>query len=229
MVLGEVGEHGDGVAGARHPAEGEGMAGDLHRGARHPALGHDREQRLQVGGLRRGQRCLDELVADLDLHPADQPGRVPGGAQARLAQVAGRGLAAGAGYADHRHPVRRVAVDPAGDVAEALARVGHHEDRDAGACRPVSAVGIGEYRNRPGGGRLVAVGGAVGARAGQRGVQVAWPHGPGVQGDAGQDAGFVLQVPCSPHAEELGEPGQRARRETGGTDHAQRVSKISAH
>ena len=229
VVLGEVGEHGDAVAGACDPAERQRVAGDLHRGRRHPALGHHGEQRLQVRRLRRGERRPDELGADPDLHPADQAGAVPGGAQPRLAQVACRGLAARPRHADHRHPVRRVAVDPAGDVAEPVARAGHHEDGDAGAGGPVAAVGVGEDRDRARGHGLVAVGRPVGTGAWQRGVQVTGPHRPGVEGDAGQDAESVLYSFCPSHTEQLSEPGQRARRESDGTDHAQRVSNISAH
>ena len=229
MVLRQVSEHRHVVPGAVDPAERQRMAGHLHRGRRHAALHHDGEQRLQVRRLRRGQRRANPLRTDPDLHPADQPGLVPGRAQPGLGQVAGGRLAACPCHPDHRHPVRRVAVDPAGDVAEPVPRRGHHEHRHAGAGRPVPAGLVGEDGDRPGRDGLVAVGGAVGALAGQGRVQVTGPHLPGIEGDAGEPAWTVRNEIGSSHAKELGQPGQRTWRNAGGSDHAPRVSNIRAH
>ncbi len=229
VVLRQVGEHGRVVAGARHPAEGQRVAGHLHRGRCHAALRHHREQRLQVRRLRRGQRALHPLGADPDLHPADQAGLVPGGPQPGFGQVAGGGLAAGPGHPDHGHLRARVAVDPAGDVAEPVPRRRHHERGHAGAGRPLPARGIGEDRDRAGRDRLVTVRRAVRPRAGQRRVQVARPHLAGVKGDSGQPARPVRDAVRSSHTQQLSQPRQRARRQVRGSDHAQRVSNISAH
>ena len=104
VVLRQVGEDGHVEAGTRHPAQAERVARHLHRGGGHPALHHDREQRLQVGRLRGGQRAGQPLLPDPELHPADQAGQVPGRAQPGLEQVGARGLAAGPGDADQPQP-----------------------------------------------------------------------------------------------------------------------------
>ena len=175
----------------RDPAQGQRVAGHLHRGGGHPALRHDREQRLQVGRLRGGQRAGQPFGPDPELDPADQAGQVPGRAQPGLDQVGGRGLAAGAGDADEPQPGRRVAVHPAGDLAQPAARVGEHEDRHAAGRRPGPAVRVGQDRDRAGGHRVRAEGRPVHARAGQRDVQVTGFHRPGVEGNPGQGTQLV--------------------------------------
>ena len=132
VILRQVGEHRHVEAGAPDPAQGQRVAGHLHRGGGHPALGHDREQGLQVGRLRGGQRAGQPVPADPGLHPADQAGLVAGGAQPGLQQVGRGGLAAGPGHADEPQPARRVPVHPAGDLAQLAARIGEHEDRYPG-------------------------------------------------------------------------------------------------
>src|SRR5207302_9208412 len=57
VVLRQVGEDGHVEAGATDPAQGQRVTRYLHRGGGYPALHHDREQRLQVGCLGRGQRA----------------------------------------------------------------------------------------------------------------------------------------------------------------------------
>jgi len=176
VVLGQVGEHHDVVGGAGDPAQGQRVARDLHRGRRHPAPHHLGQQRLQVGGLGRGELTRRDGPGHPGLHPAQEPGHMAGPAQAGLQQVGGAGLAAGAGHADERQAAGRVPVDPGRDLAQPGARVGDHEDRQPAVPGQALAVRVGEHRHRPGGGRVVTEARAVmlGAREGC--VQVTGPH-----------------------------------------------------
>jgi hypothetical protein len=84
MVAREIGEAARGELHTVHPAECQRMARHLHHHRVHPLLDHDGEQRLQVGGLGRGERA--GLFAAVDPHPdgADQTRDPVGGAQSGL-------------------------------------------------------------------------------------------------------------------------------------------------
>ena len=110
-----------------------------------PRSSHHREQRLQVGGFRGGQRAGRHLAVDPGLHGADQAGLRPVGGQRGLQQVAGGGLAGCSGDADHRQPAARVAVDRPGDGAEQRPRGLGDQHRD-GNRQVAEAV----RRRRPG-------------------------------------------------------------------------------
>src|SRR5262249_61497592 len=77
VILGQVGEDGHLVGGARHPAERQRVAGHLHRRRGDTAFGHGGEQDLQVGRLRGGEHALLGGTGYPGLHPADQAGQVP--------------------------------------------------------------------------------------------------------------------------------------------------------
>ena len=141
------------------PAEGERVAGDLHRHVRDAALDHHGEQRLQVGRLRRGERARQPLARD----PRSRRCRSarwsgPAARRPALDQVGRGGLAGGAGDAEHGELQRRLAVDPRGERAEGRARVGVAPGRarprraDAGRSAPggVGEDGGGARRRRPG-------------------------------------------------------------------------------
>ena len=191
VVLRQVGEDGHVEAGPRHPAQAERVARHLHRGGRHAALHHDREQRLQVGRFRGGQRAGQPLRPDPEFDPADQAGQVPGRAQPGLEQVGARGLAAGPGDADEPQPARRIPVHPAGDLAQPGARVREHEHRHAAGGGPGPAVRVGQHRDGAGRHRVRAERRPVHARTGERDVQVTGFHRPGVEGEPGQETQVV--------------------------------------
>ena len=173
VVLGEVGEGADREPRARHPAQGERVARHLHRHVGDAGLTHHREERLQVGRLRRGERAGQPGAVDADADGAEQPRGAPGRVQPGLDQVRDRRLAAGAGDPEDREVGGRVAVDESGDGAEHVARVGVDEHRDVAQRRAGGPVGIGEHGGRASREGIGGEIGAVGARAGQGGEQVA--------------------------------------------------------
>ena len=141
VVLAQVGETRDVVTDPVDPVQREGVARDLHRAGVDVLLAHHGQQRLQVGGLRRGAHAGHPPVGDPGLDGADEAGGAAGRAQGRLEQVAGGGLAVGAGDAEHHQVVGGPAVDLGRHLAEHRARVGDDEQRDAG--RAADEVGTG--------------------------------------------------------------------------------------
>jgi len=195
VVEAEVGEAADGEPDAVDPADRERVAGDLHDHRGDLLLDRGGQDALQVGGLGGGAHARHDGVAEAGLDGADQAGDLAGRAQAGLDQVGGRGLARGAGDADHPQPGRRVAVDRGGGRAEDGARIidhergkvagrertgrvgqdGHRAGRD-GRRDELGAVPVGARESRveiTGANRLTAVGdaGDLHVGAGQRGRQ----------------------------------------------------------
>ena len=133
VVTAQVGERGDVEHHAVDPAHHERVARDLHRAGGDAVLAHHREQRVQVGCLRRGQRGLHVGARDPGADRADHRRRRAGPLEPGLGEPGGRGLALGAGHGDQREVLGGVAVDPGGQVAEDGARPLHHEGRAAPA------------------------------------------------------------------------------------------------
>src|SRR5699024_3104341 len=131
VVLGQVRENRDIVACAADPAQGEGVAGDVHGGGGDPAFAHEGEEAVQICGLGGGEGGLDPFVTHPHLDGPDQAGVHARGTQTGLDQIGDRGLAAGAGGPDQQQVVRGVGEDPGGGTAESGAGVGDHEDRQA--------------------------------------------------------------------------------------------------
>ncbi len=205
VVATEVGEHGDVEHHPVDPAHHQRVARHLHRASLHSAFAHHREQRVQVGGLRRGERRLHVGAGDSGADGADR-----GRGHARLLQTAlgepgRRRLALGAGHADHPERRCRVAVHAGREAAEDRARVVDHEERDL-RC-PGGAVRVGEDRDRAGVQRWGGVVDAVGAGSGQRGVDVARTDPLRAERDPG---GLAREVPVA--AEPIG-PVRKPRRE----------------
>ena len=175
VVAAEVEEDRDVEDDAVDPAHHQRMAAHLHRARGHPALAHHREQRVQVGRLRRGERGLHVLAGDPGADGADHAGRDARSLQAALGQPGGGGLALGAGHADHPHRGRRLAVDARGEPAEQRARLGDDQQRYAGR-RVRGTRRVGEQGDGPGRQRLGGVGHAVRlrARAGRRTGRPGW-------------------------------------------------------
>ena len=113
VVAGQIGEPAHGEVHGVDPAQGQRVAGHLHHDGVDAALDHHGEQRLQVGGLRGGERAGLVAPVDPDADGADQAGDPAGGPQPGLHQIGRGGLARGAGHADDAHALRRVAVDGA--------------------------------------------------------------------------------------------------------------------
>ncbi len=139
VVQAQVGESTDGVSGSADPVLGEGVRGDLHRDHLDAALDHHREQRLQVGCLGGGERAGRDLAGDPRLHGAHQPGGRAVRAERGLEQVAGRGLAAGAGDPDDLQPAARLPVDRRRDGAQHPAGIVDDEHGPLGAARGSAA------------------------------------------------------------------------------------------
>ena len=173
-----------------HPAEFECMAGDFHHRGVDTAFGHHREQGLQRGRLRRGQRTGYILPGDPDADRADQSHRPARRAQPGLDQVRGGGLAGCSCNAQHGDPIRRVSVDIGGKCPQDRTRGGVHQHRHRcgiteQARNHRQAIRIGEHRDRAGIEGRTGVCGAMCGGAGQCGEQVAGNRVLGAQCDPG--------------------------------------------
>ena len=186
VVAGQVGEEGDVVD---HPVDAvlhEGVAGHLHDAHVEAALGHDGQQRVQLGSLRRRAHAAEPLVAEAGLHGADEPRPASERPQRRVDEVGGRRLAVRARDAHEAQRQPLGAEHPGRQGTEHLARAVDDEQRH-GRPRLRDALGarrVGEDGQRAGvgcGGREV---GPVGPSARQRGVEVARDHRAGVEGHA---------------------------------------------
>ncbi len=193
VVLGQVGERADGEPGTGDPAHGQRVAGDLHRHVGHPLLDHHGQQRLQVGGLGRGERAVQPFAGDAGLDGADQSGAEPGRLQRRLQQVGGGGLAGGAGHTEHLQPPRRVAVDQGRCRAEHAAWIVVHQQRDLafahgrvlGQRGAIDPGLVREHRDGTGFQRVFGEVGTVHARSRQSGEEIAGAHVLSTQGRPG--------------------------------------------
>jgi hypothetical protein len=162
------------------------VAGDLHRARLHLTLAHHCEQPVQVGSLGRGQRGRDVAAVDPRPDGADRRGPDRRVLERRLGEAHSRGLALGAGHADH--PQRRggLAVQPGGEPAEQLAWPVDHDDRDVGS-RALGPSGVGDDGDRACLESLAEEPDAVRPSARERGVQVTWLHAVRAQREAGDD------------------------------------------
>ena len=146
------------------------MAGDLHRDRLDPALAHDREQRLQVGGLGGGalglMRSSPMRISTVPISPVARPApcRPPSTRYAVVVlpevpvmPICSRSRAG-------------AAVDRGRQLAHPRPRVVDHQHRQAGGGGALGARRVGQHRDRAQAGRLRGEVGAVeaGARAGRR-------------------------------------------------------------
>ena len=131
MLVGHVGEDGHVVGDARHPLEREPMRRRLHDRDAIAGIGHRAQRGLQLRCF--GGGGVDCVVlgppADARRDRADHAGREPGGLEGRNGEIGRRRLAVGAGDADHRQLVRRIAVPPRGGTGQRGSRGGDHELR----------------------------------------------------------------------------------------------------
>ena len=178
VVLGQVGEQRDLVEAPADPAQVQRVAGDLHGRGGDAPLAHQREQRVQVGGLRRGQRARQRprrptRISTPPIRPVSCPAaRSPASSRNVVVDL----------------PL--VPVTPMqGQVADGLARTPRRRPRRARA-RGSSTTRTG----RPG-----ALGAAP-ARRGRSGSP-ARPGGGGLRGEVG-----AVERGC-PAARRTGRPG----------------------
>ena len=190
------------------PAEDEGVAGDLHRAGDDALLAHHREEAVQVRGLGGGERRLDVDAVDAGADGADDGGGYAGLLEARLQQPGRRGLALGAGHADHGEVGGGLAVEVGRHATEDRAGVLDDQHRRAGR-QTVGAVGVGEHGDGSRGEGLVGEVGAVRAGAREGGVQVAGEDALGAQGDPGdRDVEVAVTAHGGQGAEPVDQVGQ---------------------
>ncbi len=84
----------------------------LHRHRADPRVAHRGEHHLEIGGLGRGVRVRQRLVADAGADRADHTGDVAGRGRDRLQQIGGGGLAVGTGHAEGAHREARFPLEP---------------------------------------------------------------------------------------------------------------------
>ena len=185
VVAAEVGEAGHVEHHPVDAAHDEGVAGDLHGARRDLVLDHDREQGVQVGGLRGGQGGLEIHPGDAGADGADHGCADPRGAQRRLGEAGRGGLALGAGDRDHPHPPGGLPVDPGGQVPDDLARPLDHQHRDAGGVAEQRSLAVREHGDGAVHHGLVGVRRAVSACSGRVDVQVTGTDPQRADGDAG--------------------------------------------
>ena len=106
---------------------------DLEHGYVHPGSDHLGEVTLHVGGIWRGgmQAGVHLALADDGVDGGDQAGAPARGDQDAVQQVAGGGLAIGAGYAHDRELARGKPVPGRREVGQSLAAIGHDHQGDA--------------------------------------------------------------------------------------------------
>ena len=131
MILSQVGERADGEAHAAHAVENQRVRRDFHDAVRAASLGHACKQCLQLVGLGRGALGRDDLVTDHVLIGADEANLMALGFQNVLDQRGGRGLAVGAGHADHGELARGMVEAVARDVGQCGSGIGNDDRRDA--------------------------------------------------------------------------------------------------
>ena len=155
------------------PSQRQRVTGHLHHHRVYPAFGHHRQQRLQIGRLRGGQRARLVAAVDPDPDRPDQARHPSRRTQAGLDQVGGGGLAGRTGDADDAQPLRRMAVDRGGHLAEhrARRRVHQHRHVDVGT-EHVDARRVGQHGDRARATASAAYAAPCADAAGQRGEQV---------------------------------------------------------
>ncbi len=204
VVAAEVGEHGDVEDHPVDPAHHERVARHLHRTGLHAAFAHHREQCVQVGRLRGGERGLHVGAGDAGADGADRGRGDAHLLQAGLREPGRRRLSLGAGHADHPERRGRVAVDAGREAAEDRARVVDHQERDS--RRLIGAGLVGEDRDRAGVQGRAGVVDAVGTSPRQRGVDVARTDPLRAERDPG---GLARQVALAAEpADPLRQPGR---------------------
>ena len=187
-----------------------------------PAL-HAPRRTGRAGRSPRGwsARCRRTGSPSAGLDGADQPGAVSGGAQARLDQVRGGGLAGGAGDADDRQVARsgrrRRAAATGPSTARGSATTSAGSPPPAAHSAPAGSVSTATAPAARGvGGEL----GAVPACAGQGGEEVTGADRVAGMGDAG-DRSPPRRRPAAPRR-----AARRDRRAGGG---AQSGTRIAGH
>ena len=119
MVARQVGQHRDVERRAIDPSLRQAVRRHFHRARRRALPPVEREALLQVDGVGRGVECGRERAGEAVADGADDGGFAPQLRERLRHPVRHRGLAVGAGDADHVQRARRLAVDVGGDFADA--------------------------------------------------------------------------------------------------------------
>ena len=212
MVVGEVREPGDVE---HHPVDAsprQRLRAHLHGHGFDAAFPHQRQQRVHLVCLGRGQSRHDDLSGDVALGGGRESGHRADLRQDALEEVRHARLAVGAGRAEQEGQVVVGAgrVDTRGHVAESRSRVVDDEHRDAGRARDRLSGGVGDHRDRSGGGGVGRELRAVPVHPAHRDEDVARSQVRGGERDARQrDAGEVVRRTRADLAREVGEAVRR--------------------
>ena len=198
QVLGaEIGPHRQLEGDLVEPPQGQPVGARLEHDMLDTSVREAGEQRLHLGRFGAGEVPLERqlLVAQADAGGPNEPGLVLPREQV-MEQERGRGLAVGAGDADHPHAFRRVAVEGGCELGDGAAgivdvEVGHPGDGGRSGA-------FADHRDR-----------AARHRVGHEGVSVDEQAGPGHEQGAGGDLVAVLGDPRHHHLGQLGGLAQR--------------------
>ncbi len=187
VVPPQVREHGDVEHDSVDATQDERVTGDLHQAHAHRLLTHDREERLQVGRLRRCERGLDVDPADTRANRADDPRGDGLVLQSALGQPGGGGLALGSRHSHHAQRLGRLVVHPCAQPSENGPRI-FDDDRWFRKARRTESFRprrVREDRDRPSRDRRGGKVSTMGTRAGQGDIEVTDSHALGTQGHSG--------------------------------------------
>ena len=159
VVLGQVGETSHVEHHGVNPAEGQGMGRNLHGGAIQALLGHDGQQGMHIGGLRRGQLAGNGLAAGQDLNGANEPCCFSQRPQQGVQEIGGGGLAVGSRHGKQVQagsvPGPACSVYSGRNGSHGTAHVCNGEHGDSHRCPHQSGSGVvRQDRHRTRGNRL---------------------------------------------------------------------------
>jgi hypothetical protein len=201
VILRQVGERADRELDAGQAVHRQRRRRHLHHHVGHAIGDHPGERLVQHLGRRRGVRRVVALAAPAVVDRADHARLVAGGAQHRLDQVRGRGLAVGAGDADQRQPPRRVIGQRRDRVAQRARAVGddqlrHREPVDRGLDHHRRGAALDRGRDE---------GVAVAAPPAHRHEQRAGADRPRVRGHRAHLGVGAVQAGTGDRADQFGE------------------------
>ena len=112
VILGQISKSPHCEMCARHSAQRNRVAGDLHHHMRDPLVPHLGKQFLELRGLRRSQLRGNSHAINASTRGTDQPHLMPFGHQTSLQKVTGGRLTGGSRNTDHGQLLRRIPKHP---------------------------------------------------------------------------------------------------------------------
>ena len=141
MVAAKVGEHAGAEVERIDAPFGDSDRRHFRRRVTHALALHLRQRGLEVERLGRRQSAVDFFAADEDSDGADDSGGHSGRLENRRQDVAGRGLAAGAGDADQIDALARRSEETRGGRAHQQARpLAHHQGHRGARCSTIPST-----------------------------------------------------------------------------------------